>query len=41
MNTRTKYNLLLVFAAMIWGSAFVAQKSGGTTCPHSYLLPLT
>ena len=36
MNTRTKYNLLLVFAAMIWGSAFVAQKSGGTIGGFTY-----
>ena len=36
MNTRTKYNLLLVFAAMIWGSAFVAQKSGGTLGGFTY-----
>ena len=36
MNTRIKYNLLLVFAAMIWGSAFVAQKSGGTIGGFTY-----
>lgn len=36
MNTHTKYNLLLVFAAMIWGSAFVAQKSGGTIGGFTY-----
>ena len=36
MNTRAKYNLLLVFTAMIWGSAFVAQKSGGTIGGFTY-----
>jgi len=36
MNTRTKYNLLLVLTAMIWGSAFVAQKSGGTIGGFTY-----
>lgn len=36
MNTRTEYNLLLVLTAMIWGSAFVAQKSGGTIGGFTY-----
>lgn len=36
MNTRAKYNLLLVLTAMIWGSAFVAQKSGGTIGGFTY-----
>jgi drug/metabolite transporter (DMT)-like permease len=36
MNTHAKYNLLLVFTAMIWGSAFVAQKSGGTIGGFTY-----
>lgn len=36
MNTRTKYNLLLVLTAMIWGSAFVAQKSVGTIGGFTY-----
>lgn len=36
MNTRAKYNLLLVLTAMIWGSAFVAQKSGGMIGGFTY-----
>lgn len=36
MNTRAKYNLLLVLTAMVWGSAFVAQKSGGTIGGFTY-----
>lgn len=36
MNTRTKYNLLLILTAMIWGSAFVAQKSGGMIGGFTY-----
>lgn len=28
MNGKLKYNLMLILAALIWGSAFVAQSVG-------------
>lgn len=36
MNGKLKYNFLLMLAALIWGSAFVAQSVG-----MDYLGPFT
>lgn len=36
MNKKTKANILLLITAIIWGSAFVAQKAGAVLEPFTY-----
>ena len=36
MSKKAKSNILLLITAIIWGSAFVAQKAGTTLEPFTY-----
>ena len=37
MNAQTRHSLMLMFCALIWGTAFVAQSAGSGMGAYSFL----